>query len=82
MTPGKDWIKSRTQFNRRWRGAQLVDSCSLDTVILTLLFNSLLLVVVVVSHMNCAFNQTVKSDYSYFSCTQKFVDLCDTCNVV
>ena len=56
MTQGKDvnWIKSRTQFDR-WEETQL-DSCMFDTVIFfTSLFNSLLLVVVVVSYMNRAF---------------------------
>ena len=33
--------------------------CLFDTVILTSLFNSLLLVIVIVSYMNHAFNQTV-----------------------
>ena len=54
-----------------------------DTVALTLLLNSSLLVVIIVSYMNHAFNQTVTIRlFLLFSCTRKFVDLCDTCNVV
>ena len=56
---------------------------SFDTVALTLfLYSSLLVVVLVVIHKSC-FNQIVTIQlFLLFSCTQKFVDLCETYNVV
>ena len=56
---------------------------SFDTVALTsFLYSSMLVLVLVVIHKLC-FNQIVKIQlFLLLSCTQKFVHLCETCNVV
>ena len=56
---------------------------SFNTVALTsFLYSSLLVVVLVVVHKSC-FNQIVTIQlFLLLSCTQKFVDLCETCNIV